>query len=185
MRLSDAELRRPKLKLIYPNHRLFSVGRAIRASCPRPTRRVRGVTLTLLTDFRPLPLPVAILGPVCSSLLLDVISAACSCHVHGPLQRELRTFFRPQIHEMLQTVQLKGIWNLTVLFFYRPRISKVRYNFGAGHLAGIEYLIRRLTVVFEAYPYHVRVFVRFDRSLSQLGIDRTPKGALKGQPKLY
>ena len=72
-----------------------------------------------------------------------------------------------------------------MLFIYRPRVGKDRYDFGAGYLAGIEYLIRRLAVIFEAYPYHVRVFVRFDGSLAQLGIDRTPKGAFQGRLKLH
>jgi hypothetical protein len=65
------------------------------------------------------------------------------------------------------------------------RIGKIRYNLGRGYLAGVEYWIRWLAVVFESYPYKVRVFVRFDRRLSQLRVDRAQKGALKRQPKFH
>src|ERR1700722_14084808 len=58
--------------------------------------------------------------------VLELLFHIVSRWRHCALRRELHTFFRPQIHEMLQTVQFKGIWNLTVLFVYRPRISKVR-----------------------------------------------------------
>jgi len=79
MRLSDARLRNRQTKLIYPNHRfppwLFFVwsSRSYIHVLARH-RRVKGVTLTRLTDYRPLPLPVATLPSDRSNRLLDGVT---------------------------------------------------------------------------------------------------------------